>query len=144
MVARSTGEARPQSTVSTTAKAMPANWPMRIGRAWPTMPRTMDPLPRMLLTRFVPEPRRRRRLAGLDEPRVLPLEDRHDVGHGHVGVGTALAHVLHVAPAGAVVRLEHRALAAVEFQRHVPEPLAQRPVEGRRHLNPTPPQRKLV
>jgi hypothetical protein len=41
-VARSIDEAWPLSTVSTTANAIPANWPMRIGRVSPTMPRTID------------------------------------------------------------------------------------------------------
>src|SRR5215510_2759370 len=109
MVARSTGEARPQRTVSTTAKAMPANWPTRIGRAWSRMARAMDSAG-IGLAGFVPEPCRRGRLAGLDEAGVLLLEGRHDVGDRHVGVGAALAHVLHVAPAGAIVGVEHRVL----------------------------------
>ena len=41
-MARSTDEARPLSTVSTTANDIAAPWPMRIGRACPTMPRAMD------------------------------------------------------------------------------------------------------
>src|SRR5262245_59061498 len=143
MVARSTGEARPLSTVSITANAIPATCPMRMGRAWATMPRTMDrssisraPSLRLGLTRFAPESRGPRRLAGLDQAWILALEDRHDVRHGHVRIYAALAHVLHVAPAGPVVGLEDRVLAAVELQRENAEALAEGQVEGRRGLHP--------
>src|SRR2546422_4185919 len=108
---------------------------MRMGLACPTMARTMAALPGMR-TRFVPEPRRGGRGSSLDEPRVFPLEDRDDVGHRHIGVHTALAHVLHVAPAGAVIGLEDRVLAAVELERGDTEPLAERSIERRGGLDP--------
>src|ERR1043166_7472668 len=100
------------------------------------MARTRESLGGMRLTRFVPEPRRRAGLARLDQARVLLLEDRDDVGHGHVVPRAALEHILHVTPPRAVVRLEDGVLPPVELQRDDTEALAQRAVERRRGLDP--------
>src|SRR5688500_13144501 len=79
------------------------------------------------LARLVPEPRRAPRLTGLHEPRILALEGRDDVGHGHVGLHAAVAHVFHVASTGPVIGLEDRVLTAIELQREDAEALAQGP-----------------
>jgi predicted N-acetyltransferase YhbS len=57
--------------------------------------------------------------------------------------GAVVAHVLHVAPAGRIERMQQSIGLAVELEREDAEPLTQAPVEGRRGLQPAVVERQL-
>src|SRR5262245_32076139 len=67
----------------------------------------------------------------------MALERLLDRGDGDVRESAALAHVLHVAPAGGVVRVEQRVLAAIELERPDPEAIAESAIEGGRGFDPS-------
>src|SRR6185369_17788008 len=103
-VARSTAEAWPVSTVSTTAKDITATWPTRMARAWATMPRVIVASAHAHVLHDAPLP----------SPRARPHDVEVPAGVAPDAVARAEAGI---APLGEALTLErqHAEQAAVVF-----------------------------
>src|SRR5580704_1828106 len=72
------------------------------------------------------------------EARIGMAEGLLDGLERHIGKGPAVAQIFHVAPAFAIEWMEQRIVLAIKLQRFDPDALAQRQVERRGRLDPSP------